>query len=494
MAGIVFATVLVLVCAVAILWILSRRAAQLKAGIAAVQLMRDRIELLSKQTPQPKGSAKLVSTEVETVLEELRQITHLPPGLIATLKNKETAFHDLSAALTALERHFNMQKRLLLAQIGISRGLETSFKALGIALVGAVLLAGSGIIFLGSQSVNLHDSLNQAAEEKRKSLDDLTQKQQGVIKTQSSAAQDAIKSAQKTAEDAKSKLDDTVKKFELGSKDLENRAIAAAISSVKSALDARTQELSKHLEDTANAASIQLQGSIEDAQKRLSTINTGIADVETRITDVENGIRDANSSITALSPQIERLKQQNVLDEGNLATFSSLRLQVTAAASSADAARSAAQRATDAVNAAATALAVIEEDRKRGAATVVSLETDARSHMDTINRLLDQISHAGDLQVRLVRVEALVADLEQRTQKQEQTTPKQSTTTQGNLSRCQWKKIQRSLTAQGFNPGRIDGRPGPITVNAIREYQKQRSDHPDVTGTLTDNQVDDLLK
>jgi peptidoglycan hydrolase-like protein with peptidoglycan-binding domain len=102
---------------------------------------------------------------------------------------------------------------------------------------------------------------------------------------------------------------------------------------------------------------------------------------------------------------------------------------------------------------------------------------------------LDRISHEGDLRGRLVRVEELVANIEQRMQRQEQ-----STTTQGNLSRSQWKKIQSSLTAQGFNPGSIDGRPCPNTVNAIREYQKQRSDHPDVTGTLTDIQVDDLLK
>jgi hypothetical protein len=95
------------------------------------------------------------------------------------------------------------------------------------------------------------------------------------------------------------------------------------------------------------------------------------------------------------------------------------------------------------------------------------------------------------------------ADLEHRVQKPEQTTPKleewfafleSSTAKQSYLSRSQWKKIQLSLAALGFYPGPIDGRPGAITVNAIREYQKWRSDHPDVTGTLTDNQVDDLLK
>jgi hypothetical protein len=184
-------------------------------------------------------------------------------------------------------------------------------------------------------------------------------------------------------------------------KDLEDKAMTAAINGVRSGLDTRTEELSKRLEDTANSASTQLQGSIEDAQKR---------------------IRDANFSIAALAPQIERLKlnadlvnqmpkimenldtiassvryaqmlknyklieglpsMQNVLAEWKLARFSSLQLHLAAAAASADGARLAAQRATD-------AFAAIEEDRKRGAATVVSLKMDARPHMDTINRLLD---------------------------------------------------------------------------------------------------------
>jgi hypothetical protein len=150
--------------------------------------------------------------------------------------------------------------------------------------------------------------------------------------------------------------------------------------------------------------------------------------------------------ITAFAPQIERLK---------LNADAKIRENL-------DTTRSAAQRATDAANAAGTALALIEENRKR--------------------------------------VDALVANLEQRMQKAEQTTPKpeqttpKPTTKQSNLSPGQWEKIQRSLTARGFYQGPLDGQAGPITVNAIREYQKWRSEHPEVTGTLDDNQVDDLLK
>jgi DNA repair exonuclease SbcCD ATPase subunit len=131
----------------------------------------------------------------------------------------------------------------------------------------------------------------------------------------------------------------------------------------KARLDAEIQRMREQQEEGRKA----LQGSIEDAQKRLSTINTGIA-------DVEKGIRDANASITALAPQIERFKLTADLAD-----------QIPKIRENLDALASATQRATDAA-----------------------------------------ISHAGDLQERLARVDALVASLEQRMQKQKPTTPKQT--------------------------------------------------------------------
>jgi hypothetical protein len=90
-----------------------------------------------------------------------------------------------------------------------------------------------------------------------------------------------------------------------------------------------------------------------------------------------------------------------------------------------------------------TALAAIEDDRKRAddavratveakrnldatqtaaLASIASLETNVRSRIAAINALADQLSHIGDLQLRLVQVEAQAArvdDLEQRMQKLE---------------------------------------------------------------------------
>jgi len=66
-----------------------------------------------------------------------------------------------------------------------------------------------------------------------------------------------------------------------------------------------------------------------------------------------------------------------------------------------DAVASTAQRATDAANAAGIAITVIEDDRKRAAAAVVSLETDARSHVDSIRSHATQKLSARSLSTLL---------------------------------------------------------------------------------------------
>ena len=41
-----------------------------------------------------------------------------------------------------------------------------------------------------------------------------------------------------------------------------------------------------------------------------------------------------------------------------------------------------------------------------------------------------------------------------------------------NLSKTEWKQIQRALKERGFDPGPIDGLPGPKTDRAIVKFKK----------------------
>jgi hypothetical protein len=109
------------------LWILSRPTARLSAGIEVMRALGDRIESLSKQTPQLQDSAKLVSKEVGAVLYELEvaKIRGLPFVLKPRWRisaNKETQATNLAAALTALERTPTSRRAFCLRKLEYDRG------------------------------------------------------------------------------------------------------------------------------------------------------------------------------------------------------------------------------------------------------------------------------------------------------------------------------------------------------------------------------------
>jgi predicted ATPase len=143
---------------------------------------------------------EIVKLEVANALADLRPeyLFARPPfidlrSVVETMASQhETSSETLASALEAMSRHVDAQRRMLLAQSPLlfqrnqqpkDQPLEAaapksktrlitpdeaailasitekfygsaSFKALGLALVGAVLLAGSGIVYLGSQTVN----------------------------------------------------------------------------------------------------------------------------------------------------------------------------------------------------------------------------------------------------------------------------------------------------------------------------------------------------
>ena len=59
------------------------------------------------------------------------------------------------------------------------------------------------------------------------------------------------------------------------------------------------------------------------------------------------------------------------------------------------------------------------------------------------------------------------------------------------LDADQWRRIQSALADQGFDPGPVDGRPGPRTRSAISAWQRSRGYSG--TGSLTDAQAEELL-
>jgi len=92
----------------------------------------------------------------------------------------------------------------------------------------------------------LHGSLKQTAEDQLKSFERLAQQQQSIIEEQSTATQKTIKDYKRDADIADNELKDTNEKFRKGSSELEQKAIAAAVRSIKDVLLIRALIMQHH--------------------------------------------------------------------------------------------------------------------------------------------------------------------------------------------------------------------------------------------------------
>lgn len=549
-----------------------RSAAFLDAGIDAVNGLRDR-----------EGS---LEAEVRTILNTLG--TNLPADLRETLLSnfKSAESRNLPDALASLELGLKLRRQVLLARTGLSYWLKPSqsssqaaqtsqeiqsekevastppkqksrvfigkeaellvgvtekfygsapFKTLSVALTAAVLLAVSGGILIGTQSISLRDNLQKAAETEQKA-----------IKDQSASILGSMNSVKDLADRDKTELEATVKSFREHSEALKREAIQAAISDLSSALAAKAKEFTEPLEAQAKIAAQPL------------------TDVQTRIEQLRTQVSEAEKALTAVSPQIERLKSaaklgdqidtivaklevvrsaannaeklnadanaawesfktlhegltqsqvqfgevtgqlrdqktqldklrndladlQKSIDEwkSKSAQLNQLEVDVASANGSAEAARLAMQRGSESADAAGKFLLVIEEDHKKA----TGLESDVQSRLGAIN------SQALALEAQVETLKGKVHDLEGNPHPStpEQVTPPKGPAKPAQLNHDEIKKIQKALADRGFDPKGTDGRLGPNTTEAIKEYQKHVPDHAPADGRLTEEQKADLL-
>jgi chromosome segregation ATPase len=111
---------------------------------------------------------------------------------------------------------------------------------------------------------------------------------------------------------------------------------------------------------------------------------------------------------------------------------------------------------------------------------------------DTIKRSSQDLSgKLNDLYSGLDSITAKVANHDVQLQKIESSTPclPQSQT---QMKAEHWRMIQQGLNDRGFDPGSADGKPGPNTQRAIRQFQAATGQLP-VTGRLTADEIKQLL-
>jgi Mg2+ and Co2+ transporter CorA len=623
-ASLWLAVVLVVGLFFAIRWM--RDTARVQVQIEEVRVVRDFVQSLSmKEAPPSDSDIALAAAEVRVVLDALAVPTRLTNIVHRVLGEEPLNFQNLASALTAIERHLIAQKGLsiaryviwpepkrvnasdqskekapltkyqatsesaskdeeaLLARLTEKFYSSAPFKMLGAALIGAVLLAGAGVLFLGGQALNLHEGLNKAATEQKQDLKDLVDQQKESIKAESSGAENVIKSQtaqmastysdfQNFAHNSQNKLTDDVTKFESDAATLEKKTFDAVVDKVSGDLSKKSSELSDLLDKLASTATQQFDERVGKIQKNLDAIESLVASamkelsgpiggieasivtvklrvqdaqnqfiapimgIESQLRNIKDLLQDArtqlNSSAGGIEKDIENIKARVLLtgtsleaieikiDEfkarenllahvpvetqgGNVGPTPPLTLQNKSA-------QEAGQWLVNVLNPERPDFSKVQEEvdilklqdfpaqlakQKQDLSEIERQTKVLQANIDGIGKRLEQISSAKAEVEQVQEISKHVDQLAQTVKDMQAPRPVPTPTPPlANLSRNQWRKVQRALKKIVFEPDIADGLLGTNTKDAVRKYQQQRADHPPVTGDLTQDQANDLLK
>jgi hypothetical protein len=343
-----------------ILWRTSRR----------VSLMQERASLLKTLIEYVRGLAPAspLGDKAPALSKEIAHMRAEDPAFPPLDVNPETGTDTLLQELEALARRVDARGRLAAAGSPIYRRLtrkpvpptansapasskslaelppneaailaaltekfyaSASFKALGLALTFAVLLAGSGVIYLGAQSVNLRDGLNQTATDQEKrlttagdGLEKLINNQKDTIQDQNKEMGERFRLFQQHADDADAKITSSFQTFQTGSKELEEKAISAAVARINAALETRAKELSTPIEQAANTASARISAIAQNLDTALTKSAEKRADIEALGRDIER-IRTLASIATQAQTEVAAVQV-------NAATVAAAALDATA--------------------------------------------------------------------------------------------------------------------------------------------------------------------
>ncbi|MEA2829571.1 MAG: hypothetical protein QOF22_319 [Bradyrhizobium sp.] len=348
-----------------ILWRTSRRVSLMQERASHLQTLIEYVRGLAPASPLLGDNAPALSEEIA----DMAKSGTLPPGDATSSGlaiNAETRTEALLQALEALARRANARRRLAAAGSPVYRRLtrkpvpptagsapplskaltepneaailaaltekfyaSASFKALGLALTFAVLLAGSGIVYLGAQSVNLRDGLNQTATDQEKrlttagyGLEKLINNQKDTIQDQNKQMGERFTLFQQHADVADAKITSSFQTFQTGSKELEEKAINAAVARIKAALETRAKELSAPVEQAANSASARISAIAQNLDTALTDSAKKRADLEAFGPDIER-IRTLASTATQTQTVVAAM-------EANAATVAAAARDATA--------------------------------------------------------------------------------------------------------------------------------------------------------------------
>lgn len=353
----------------------------------------------------------------------------------------------------------------------------------------ALALAIGGPLVIGGTTVNIRQSLLEAAKAAKEDI-------AGIAKMAQSTADAQVTLVERTSKTAQTIITDEQKRVtaELGG--LKDKAVGEVIEKLD--LRHEIEPLRQRIENTAKG----FDGEIEALRKQqLTVLSTRIDALLGKLSADEQKEREFTpqlSSLEALSHKINQI-------ETNVATSEGYATAVGAAAKAAVNAQSDAQSARESRD--ATFATLKELNRDIGTQLAIFGESRGKINQLTQSIALLRVSVCDEpdlgagpwvAQAQLNCLKQRIAAIETHIKMIQVTAaPPQGAESEPPLSKTEWRSIQRALANQGFYKGAIDGNPGrnperSQTRRAVKNWQgsngEQRRD-----GQLSKEQVRTLI-
>jgi hypothetical protein len=395
-------------------------------------------------------------------------------------------------------------------------------RLLGALMIAAVFLAGAGTFFIGGQTLQLRQNLENTARAQTTSLEEIGKSTRAALDSQSANLKgDASRQQEQIAETLK-KANEQVNAL----KDKSDGLLKDAVTQIANRMEGNFKSIEKDL-------SAKITGDLKSlADTDVAALRTKTEALKATIEGLETKVREGNTTIINGQPALARIaglrSEMDALD-GIAARIKGAESSATAAAGVAASARNSANIASDQAELTRKALSgkfdPISEEIGRHQHTLGSVQTlleglnkqiiEAELNSDKAKRVIEDTKRANAiseaLDRRLEELKKRIADLEGRVPEKKPiepvppvpppptVSPVPPPAVEPQRTKQEWRRIQRALAGKGYSPGSIDGEPGPVdsassnTRKAIRAYQTKEGPLP-ANGILTADQASALLR
>jgi peptidoglycan hydrolase-like protein with peptidoglycan-binding domain len=368
-------------------------------------------------------------------------------------------------------------------------------RAIVLLIAIAIAIATGGSFVIGSQTLNV-----------RKSLDDAQLKAQTEIRTISAATQTRV------ADESKAVI---TRLHERGTDiDTQLKRAEAGIADLKTGSDAIKKEIIEKLSEDLKAQETSLKDEIakpliKARDEDLQNINGSLDAVRKSVADVGTSVGEQKAKLDELTPKLAQLGIFAGQSEAIGTAFSRITTDGEAAHTSRLSAESEAQTAALQRKAAESSAAEAEKLRSQTSDAVKTASDEALKHIGALGGIAEQLKVldakfkeldgklTGEVAAEQARLKA-VKDRITALDREAQNRPPGVGPEPGklkkvdDLTRDEKKQVQQRLAEEGVDVGPIDGKFGKQTAAAVRAYQTKMK--KDVTGELAPDQIGELLK